>query len=91
MRILALLLITISIGSPAHAEIFRWVDKDGNVQFSDAPPPRQRDALTDGTKPAGGLPAAASDTLVPAGESLEPGPRDPRLPSGEPSTPDAMR
>ncbi len=34
MRILYLLLCAL-IAAPAHAEIYRWVDKDGNVHFTD--------------------------------------------------------
>jgi hypothetical protein len=33
-----LLALLVSAGV-AHAELFRWVDKDGNVHYSDQPPP----------------------------------------------------
>ncbi|HDP88782.1 MAG TPA: DUF4124 domain-containing protein, partial [Thioalkalivibrio sp.] len=35
--LLALLLLTFT--ATLHAEVYRWVDEEGNVQFSDKPPP----------------------------------------------------
>ncbi len=26
---------------PAHAEVYKWVDENGNVHFTDTPPPKQ--------------------------------------------------
>ena len=36
------LLVVLTLGAAAHAEIFKWVDKDGNVHYSDQPPPAQK-------------------------------------------------
>jgi glutaredoxin len=35
-----LLLIIFIFGSPTSAQIYKWMDKDGNIRFSDAPPPK---------------------------------------------------
>ena len=40
MRALALV-IAIAAAAPASAEIYKWVDEDGNVQFSSTKPPGQ--------------------------------------------------
>lgn len=40
-RIFALLAL-LAFGAAAHAEIFKWVDKDGNTHYSDQPPPEQK-------------------------------------------------
>ena len=29
----------LAFGMAAHAEVYKWVDADGNVHFSDTPPP----------------------------------------------------
>jgi len=29
-------------GSAAHAEVYKWIDADGKTQFSDKPPPDQK-------------------------------------------------
>ena len=39
MRTLLLLLIGFAAASTALAQQFRWVDKDGRVQYGDVPPP----------------------------------------------------
>lgn len=31
-----------TLGTPAHAEVYKWVDANGRVQFSDKPPPDQK-------------------------------------------------
>lgn len=33
------ILLTLALGMAAHAEVYKWVDADGNVHFSDTPPP----------------------------------------------------
>lgn len=38
--VLALLLI--AAASPAHAQVYRWVDAEGRVHYTDKPPPGQR-------------------------------------------------
>jgi Skp family chaperone for outer membrane proteins len=43
-RLVALtaLLLTTLLGTAAHAEVYKWVDANGRVQFSDKPPPDQK-------------------------------------------------
>jgi hypothetical protein len=35
------LFAVLALGAVAHAEIYKWVDKDGKVHYSDQPPPTQ--------------------------------------------------
>ena len=39
----------LALGLQAHAQqtVYRWVDKDGKVQFSDTPPPAEAKSVTD--------------------------------------------
>ncbi len=41
----ALLAITLAAGGAVADEVFRWVDKDGNVHFGDSPPPEYADQM----------------------------------------------
>ncbi len=36
------LFAVLALGAAARAEIYKWVDKDGNVHYSDQPPPTQK-------------------------------------------------
>jgi len=48
MRLLLALVVVSSLAStPAIAQIYRWVDKEGNVVFSDVPPPTDHGAQVD--------------------------------------------
>lgn len=38
-RWITLALLTLAISAGASAEVYRWVDKSGTVQYSDVPPP----------------------------------------------------
>jgi len=40
-NLIALVLTTLTAISPARAELFRWVDDDGNVTYQDQPPPQE--------------------------------------------------
>ena len=43
MKLLALLLAaSLAMTTAAHAEVYKWVDEDGNVHFTDTPPPKQK-------------------------------------------------
>lgn len=43
MKILLLLVCLMFAGLPvANAEVYKWVDEDGNVHFTDTPPPKQK-------------------------------------------------
>ncbi len=42
MKLLALILgAFLAMSTAAHAEVYKWVDEDGNVHFTDTPPPKQ--------------------------------------------------
>lgn len=36
---IALLLLSLAVPLMAHGEMYKWIDKDGRVQYSDQPPP----------------------------------------------------
>jgi uncharacterized protein DUF4124 len=36
--LLCLLAAAAALASPAHAEIYKWVDRDGKIHYSDSPP-----------------------------------------------------
>src|SRR5689334_10834684 len=40
-------MLAASLLAPAQQTVYRWVDKDGKVQFSDAPPPADARNATD--------------------------------------------
>ncbi len=43
MKTLLLLVCLMFAGLPfAYAEVYKWVDEDGNVHFTDTPPPKQK-------------------------------------------------
>ncbi len=43
MKSLLLLVCLVFAGIPvANAEVYKWVDEDGNVHFTDTPPPKQK-------------------------------------------------
>ncbi len=43
MKFLALILAaSLAMTTAAHAEVYKWVDEDGNIHFTDTPPPKQK-------------------------------------------------
>ncbi len=63
IALLAGLLLT---ALPSAAEIYRWVDKDGKVQYSDKPPPE--DATKSGTRKIDTKPAVDTGKSAEAGK-----------------------
>lgn len=59
-RILAITLIALGGVSAAHADVYRWVDSNGVVQFSDRWVPGSVLVKTDKSKASAGVPPAAS-------------------------------
>lgn len=52
---------------PAAAEMYRWVDKDGRVHYSDQPPPatiKQQKQMKQRVRPAGPTPSADTPSYV---------------------------
>ena len=79
MRI-ALLLILVFFYSLANAEIYKWVDDDGQVHYSDNPDQAPADAETTDTGPVNTVPAPvpAPPPLKPDGVQDQP-PAKPRM------------
>lgn len=69
MKKIALLIVVAGFAAAAHAQQFRWVDKDGRVQYGDTPPPGAKVTRLrpppPGSAPA---PAASSDPAKKDGE-----------------------
>ncbi len=76
MKTVLLFLCLTLCAAPVLADVYRWVDADGKVHYSDTPPPDQRPAerlkvesskprvpLPDEPKPAETPPADAQNTL----------------------------
>jgi len=53
-------LLLVTFGTAATAELYRWVDKDGSVQFSQVPPPNRAVERLDPRLPPLGDTTAAS-------------------------------
>jgi hypothetical protein len=65
MRTIALFgLVFLVLTAPAFGQVYKWVDKDGNVRYADKPPPEQKDA-----KPAELRPLTSVQAIAPAPES----------------------
>jgi len=48
-----LLLLGLALALPAHADLYRWIDRDtGSVKYSNLPPPWYGDPLREGVSPA---------------------------------------
>lgn len=60
-KLLASLAVLLLVLGPARAEVYKWVDKDGNVHFGDAVPPEYADQIG-GEKP--GEPAVKEDPAI---------------------------
>jgi glutaredoxin len=44
-RKITCLLIILIAAFPLHAEIYKWIDADGNIHYTDTPPENQRQSL----------------------------------------------
>jgi hypothetical protein len=101
MRLLAFLLALCA--APAHAELYRWVDRDtGSVKFSTSPPPWYGDTEKERTSPPVeviryGVPAAPKPAPAPQAEAERrraqlPAIIDelPRAPAAQPGKPPAQ-
>jgi glutaredoxin len=40
-RLIAISLVAILLAPVAHAQLYKWVDKDGKITYSDTPPPKE--------------------------------------------------
>ena len=66
-----LLVMVLACSLPAAAEIYKWVDKDGKIRFTDTPPPAgikgeqvtpQPNVVSGGPKPAGKVSSRTTGT-----------------------------
>lgn len=63
MKRLAVLAIALALAPAALAQLYKWVDKDGRVTYSDQPPPAQQSKqlnISTGTTGAAAAPAPRS-------------------------------
>ncbi len=70
MKTIALMLALLSMGATAHAQVYKWVDKDGKTQFSDMPPPGGAKPMTPAPAPRspGSGASAGADSVRPPGK-----------------------
>lgn len=41
-RMIVFILLLLLLASPAFPQIYKWANKDGNIVFSDTPPPKPK-------------------------------------------------
>jgi glutaredoxin len=57
--LLAIALLLLPIAADAQTNVYRWVDKDGKVHFSDSPPPPEVKTATQKRMGGGGIDASS--------------------------------
>lgn len=62
MKAFLILLLALTAATTAHAQLYKWVDKDGKVTYSDQPPPDAK-ATRMTTPPPAAAPAAPRTAL----------------------------
>lgn len=69
MRKILLFLAIIGFAAAAHAQLYKWLDKDGKTRYGDAPPAGVKatalGAPASGSGPAAAVPAAAAPGAAP--------------------------
>lgn len=67
---LVAVMLTLALGAPAHAELYKWVDSEGRIQYSDRPPPpgasKEQRLNIPRNPPAAAIPAAPAAEGQPA-------------------------
>ena len=78
MRQALIFLMALMLAGTAHAQLYKWVDKDGKVRYGDSPPPGAKTSALkapQGAAAASPAPAAAKDAakgpLTPAEQAQE--------------------
>jgi hypothetical protein len=66
MKRIALLIVLLGFAAGAYAQQFKWVDKDGRLQYGDVPPPGVKAQRL--RPPPGGAPAPSSSAAKKGGE-----------------------
>jgi hypothetical protein len=72
MKRTVLLIVVMGFTVAASAQQFRWVDKDGRVQYGDTPPPGVKVTRLKPPPPGGSAPAPASAAKKDAQKPLSP-------------------
>ena len=63
-----LTLIILAFSSPTSAQIYKWKDKEGNIHFSDIPPPKEVKAERQKIRESQESPAAEGSQARPVGK-----------------------
>lgn len=71
MKRIALLIVVLGFATVASAQQYRWVDKDGRVQYGDTPPPGAKTTRLK-PPPGGSAPAPAAAAKKDAQKPLSP-------------------
>ncbi|QNM98570.1 DUF4124 domain-containing protein [Chitinimonas koreensis] len=66
LSVLLPLAALLALAPPAAAQVYKWVDANGKVQFSDQPPPDAKAQAVKIPKTSGSAPAAAPAPAAPA-------------------------
>jgi hypothetical protein len=78
--LISMILASITV---AHAEVYKWVDEEGNVHFTDAPPPKQKtEEVKIDRAPTPPVAASSSSSWDDSDEESENGPSDRELCTG---------
>jgi hypothetical protein len=75
MRLL-ILVLALAFAASASAQLYRWVDKDGKVRYTDTPPPAGVKA-----RAIGATPAAPASAEAPAAAAKDAAPQAPLTPA----------
>lgn len=68
--------LTLCLAVPAQAAMYKWVDKDGSVVYSETPPPDGTDAITLTLQPPPDVPENPAENTAPLGQSASDGSND---------------
>lgn len=66
MKRVALMLGMLALSAPVHAQMYKWVDKEGKTHYTDSPPPHDAKSVT--PPPAARTSAAPSKDAAPSKE-----------------------
>jgi hypothetical protein len=71
MKKLSIILVALVLAGAAHAQMYKWVDKDGKVRYGDVPPPGVK------ATPMKGMQSAPTSAAAPASKDAKKGPLSP--------------
>ena len=73
-------LLALAFAGAAHAQLYKWVDKDGKTRYGDAPPPGVK-ATVMGAPASGSSPAAPAASSGPAAKDTKDAKKGPMTPA----------